>query len=519
MYFIAAVVGLLGLYILRLLLKSKSSNAPLPPGPKPLPVVGNIRDLPDPARPDWPVWAQHKELYGPISTVSVFGQRIIILNSAQYALDLLEKRSSVNSDRPDMTMTKLSGWGDGLAMLEYSKRFHTYRKNMHREIGSKASVARFNQAQEVEVRRFLLRLLNNPNDLVGHARKLAGALILKITYGYSIEPHGKDPLVDIADEALEQFSLSARPGTWIVDFAPFLKHLPTWFPGASFHSYAKAFRKQTEVFSDLPFAFVKEQMAKGVFNASYVSNLLEAEAAAPGSFDQTTIKWTAASLYAGGADTTVSTISSFFLAMAHFPEVQKRAQQEIDSVVGQDRLPEFKDRENLPYIDAILKEALRWHPIAPMGLPHRAMEDDVVGGYFIPKGSIILANIWAMTHDPNDFHDPMTFNPERFLGETPERDPHLLSFGFGRRVCPGRIIADANVWLTIAQSLATFTISKVEDCEPEFLPGVISHPAPFEMNLKLRNSKHGDYLRAVETDHPWEHGHTEILRNLQAQHA
>ncbi|PGH04426.1 hypothetical protein AJ79_07082 [Helicocarpus griseus UAMH5409] len=515
MYLVLILVGLLGLYMLSFLGR-KSSGAPLPPGPKPLPIVGNIRDLPDPNRPDWLHWLKYKDLYGPISTVSVFGQRIVILNSVGYAIDLLEKRSAVHSDRPDMPMAKLSGWGSILGMVGYSKTLHSYRKHMHREIGSKQSVSKFDHIQKFEVHRFLLRSLDRPNDLVAHVRKLAGALILKITYGYSIEPHGNDPLVDIADTALEQFSLAARPGTWILDFAPFFQYFPPWFPGIKFHRFAEACRKQMEAFSELPLSFTKQQMAKGVSQASYVSNLLDAEAAVPGSISQAEIKWSAASLYAGGADTTVSTISSFFLAMALFPEVQKRAQEEIDLVVGQNRLPEFSDRDKLPYVDAILKEALRWHPVAPMGLPHRAMQDDVLEGFLIPKGSIILANIWAMFHDPNNFKDPMEFKPERFLGLKPERDPHTLAFGFGRRACPGRVVADTNLYLTIAQALAAFNISKAKDFEPEFLPGVVSHPAPFEVNIEARSKKYEEMVQSVK-DHPWEKGQAETILNMQAQ--
>lgn len=80
--------------------------------------------------------------------------------------------------------------------------------------------------------------------------------------------------------------------------------------------------------------------------------------------------------------------------MTVFPEVQRKAQEEIDRKVGADRLPGFQDRQDLPYIDAIVKEVLRWHPVAPMGLPHMATEDDICEGYLIPKGSLLLPNIW-----------------------------------------------------------------------------------------------------------------------------
>jgi cytochrome P450 len=91
---------------------------------------------------------------------------------------------------------------------------------------------------------------------------------------------------------------------------------------------------------------------------------------------------------------TVSALKSFFLVLTLYPDVQRKAQEEIDRVVGVDRLPSYDDRGNLPYIDALVKEVLRWHPIAPMGLPHATDEDDVVNGYLIPKGAMLLANIW-----------------------------------------------------------------------------------------------------------------------------
>lgn len=90
-------------------------------------------------------------------------------------------------------------------------------------------------------------------------------------------------------------------------------------------------------------------------------------------------------------------MSTFFLAMTVHPEVQRNAQEEIDRVIGTGRLPAFSDRDSLPYVEAVLKEALRMHPIGPMGLPHVTTSDDVFEGYLIPKGAIILPNIWSVS--------------------------------------------------------------------------------------------------------------------------
>lgn len=117
----------------------------------------------------------------------------------------------------------------------------------------------------------------------------------------------------------------------------------------------------------------------------------------------------------------------------------------------------------------------------------------------------------------------MNFKPERFLASEnhiPERDPHMIVFGFGRRVCPGRNIADSNVFLTIAQVLSTFNISKPvvdgkeKDIPLEFLPGIISHPAPFDVTIKPRSEKHGELIKSLEHLYPWEKSHSEFLRGV-----
>ena len=152
--------------------------------------------------------------------------------------------------------------------------------------------------------------------------------------------------------------------------------------------------------------------------------------------EESIIKWAAAAIYGGGADSTVSVAYSFFLAMLLYPDVQKKAQEELDRVVGCDRLPSYEDRDKLPYVNALIKEALRWNAVLPMGVPHVMSEDDVFRGYFIPKGAIIMPNISLFAHDPELYHDPMNFSPERFLdadGRTPELDPKNVVFGFGRR--------------------------------------------------------------------------------------
>ena len=151
---------------------------------------------------------------------------------------------------------------------------------------------------------------------------------------------------------------------------------------------------------------------------------------------------------------------AFFLAMALYPEVQKKAQKELDAVVGAERLPDFSDRPSLPYVSALVKELLRWHPATPMGVPHRILADDEYNGHTIPAGATIFVNIWCVhlflcfwlcyeyadllhptrdiLRDPELYPQPDEFIPERFLDRTGSvdvrgRDPADVAFGFGRR--------------------------------------------------------------------------------------
>ncbi|RAH49639.1 cytochrome P450 [Aspergillus brunneoviolaceus CBS 621.78] len=543
---LAALLLVAGYYLTTTLI-SRQKHPPLPPGPPRRPIIGNLNDLPRPGQQDWKHWLKHKELYGSISSLSVLGQTIIIVNEARHAVELLEKRSAIYSSRPQQNFAEMSGWHNVLGSVKSTDRLRATRKNLHREIGSNKSVGRFDAVQTAEVGRFLMRVLEAPGRLMEHIRKEAGAIILKIGYGYTVEPHGRDPLVELADRAMEDFSVAMLPATYLVDYIPFLRHLPPWLPGGSFIRTARGYKQTVTAFSDLPYAFVRHQMhhAHGHFTPSFLSNLLEHQPALPpGSEAEVTVKWSAASLYAGGADTTVSSIATFFLAMALFPDVQRKAQAELDSVLGAAdrlRLPTFADRENLPYLNALIKEVFRWHPVVPMDLPHVVTQEDEYEGYWIPKGASVLANIWAFTHDPDVYPDPEAFRPERFLPDAAaaattaapgagvggeggggeggvQRDPHLLVFGFGRRVCPGRTLADANVYLTIAQALTVFRIQGPEgnpEWKPEFLPGVISHPVvPAGLRIEARSEAHAALVREVERTYPFEKSHSEELVGL-----
>ncbi|KAG8710668.1 hypothetical protein FRC09_020987 [Ceratobasidium sp. 395] len=149
--------------------------------------------------------------------------------------------------------------------------------------------------------------------------------------------------------------------------------------------------------------------------------------------------------------------------MALHPEIAKKAQLEIDTVTGRDRLPNLEDMDHMPYFTAVLQEVIRIFPSVPLGIPHYTSEDIQLRGYTVPKGAIIYANIWGMLHNPEQYDSPFDFNPDRFLKSESEPDPRKYIFGFGRRVCPGLHVANNGVWIICASIVALFDVQPTEE--------------------------------------------------------
>ncbi|KAJ6548518.1 cytochrome P450 [Mycena capillaripes] len=429
------------------------------------------------------------------------GQPVVILNDPAMATEILDKRGNLYADRPTLEIANMSGWDRVLGGTRYGDE--EYRRLIGKVIGTKGSMVKFNAVEDYQANMFLKQVLEDPKGFGAAIRKTAGALVLHLTYGYKIKEEGNDPLVDLADKAVAGFSEITRPGAFLVNFMPILKYIPSWLPGAGFKRLAKMYRISCDDLVDVPLAYLDGQETE-----SYASNLLHEKDLSEERLNQ--IKWSAASLYSGGADTTASVVTAYFLAAAKYPEVQSKAQAEIDAVVGQNRLPTFEDRQSLPYIEAIYKELLRWHTTAPLAIPHRAMADDVYRNYFIPKDTLVVANVWKFLHDPNVYKDPFIFNPDRFLGPSPPPDPTDVGvFGYGRRVYPGAHLADVSIWINVAKAVAGLTITRALDSSgkeidpvAETTDGIISHPVPFRCTVAPRSQQIMQLVLEATADAP-----------------
>ncbi|KAI0676617.1 CyP450 monooxygenase [Trametes maxima] len=497
---------------------SSSHTHPLPPGPPRLPLIGNVLDLPTEN-----MEAHYRELnrqYGDLVYLDALGQPILILGTHEAAIDLLEKRSSLYSDRVHSTIVDLGGFDWVLTMLHYGPWWRRHRRAFHQFFNA-AAVAQYEPLQRKQIKRFLLRLLSTPQDFTGHIRHLFAATIMRIAYGIDVADHN-DIYMTLAEQGLSAFSRLLVPGKYLVELLPSLRYLPRWAPGAQFKRDTAEVRGVVRAVRDVPWAHTRTAMKEGTANPSMATALFERIATMTGpeaADEEKVVRNTVAVAYAAGADTTISSIQALFLILATHPAVQTRAQAELDALLrpssssSPTRLPTPADAPALPYVRAVVKECLRWHAIVPLGIAHRLVADDVYRGYRIPAGTLVISNIWAYAKEETHYPKPLAFKPERFL--TPDgqdldpsvRDPAEFAFGYGRRVCPGRYFAEASLFLIVASVLFTMDVSPPRDAhgepvklEAKMTSGVISYPEPFECIIKPRGAWAEALIRAEEVE-------------------
>ncbi|KAF7981381.1 hypothetical protein HWV62_33865 [Athelia sp. TMB] len=410
-------------------------------------------------------WSE--ELNSDIIHLNVLGTSIIILSSVEAIGTLFDGKAAIYSDRPKSTMiSELMGWQRLLPLMPYGPLWRSHRKAFHQEFHPQ--VASRHHPKEIKATHELLRrLLASPRDWYRHIKHQAGAVIMDVAYGIEVLPEN-DPYIKTAEAAMGALNDASIPGAFLVDMIPLLKYVPAGVPGAGFQRKAEEGRQAIDDLIAVPYTAMKKDMVDGNAKPSFASRSLAAmDATGKVEEKEDIIRKSAAMVYAGGSDSTPSTIHMFILAMVTNPEVQAKAHAELDSVLGKSQLPTFTDKASLPYITAVVKETFRWEPVAPLSLPRQVLEDDEYRGYRIPKGSIIIQNSWAVLHDENTYPDPLAFKPERFLRDgqldTTVQDPDVVSFGSGRRICPGKSMGYDYVWLNIASILATFDINRPTD--------------------------------------------------------
>ncbi|KAF5366390.1 hypothetical protein D9758_009773 [Tetrapyrgos nigripes] len=466
--------SILGLSMVILFLRYTSRDKyPYPPGPKGYWYTG-LPSTKVPSKKFWLTYIEWGKKYGDLIHFTRFGKHYLVLNSLQAARDILDKQARITSDRANTQLDGISHLEEFMSLQPYSDKWRKSRKLFHQIFRAEAT-SQFRPIQTQQIYDFVEGLRFSKHTLKDQISTVSQKIMFAAIYDLEISSNKEE--MPVHNREMIDFNVSSNsfiPGWDGFKYIPFIQHFPSWFPNGQLIAAHRTLGQVTEDGVNKPWDAVQEKMKSDGDHASLIAKLLSRTD--PENHEEIhRIKWFGFTSIAAASDTTVTAMSTFFLAMSIYPEVQSKGQEELDTVLGKGRMPTFDDRASLPYIEAIFREVMRWHPAFPMGMAHDSMEDIIYNGYYIPKGTSIYANIWAMTHDPSVYKDPDQFIPERHL----RKDGHfdninsILAYGFGRRVCVGRYMANDTVWLTIAATLAAVKISTLpnENVEDYFSDG------------------------------------------------
>ncbi|XP_030933074.1 trimethyltridecatetraene synthase-like [Quercus lobata] len=446
-----------------------------PPGPTPWPIIRNL-DLIGPL----PHQSLHKlsKKYGPIMQLKFGSFPVVVASSAEVAKQFLKTHDHVFASRPQIAAGKHTTYNYlNITWAPYGPYWRQGRKIYLSELFSSKRLDSYEYIRVEERRVFmscLCSMSGKPIMLKDHLSRLILSIISRIILGKKYFSESKDETSIVTLEEFQEvldelFLLNGvlNIGDWIpwVDFLDLQGYVKRM----------KALKKKLDRFHDHVFDerkarregekdFVPKDMVDLVLQMADDPNL-------DVKLTYESVKGFIQDLIAGGTDTSATTVEWAMSELLKQPHLIKKATEELDKVIGRDRWVEEKDIPQLPYINAIMKETMRKHPVAVLLAPHLALEDCNIAGYEIRKGARIFINTWSIGRNPSIWDAPEEFCPERFLGKDIDvkgQNFELLPFGSGRRMCPGYSLGLKMISSSLANFLQGFNWKlpdnmKVED--------------------------------------------------------
>jgi len=492
---------LFGLIIVFAIRYIRSPWRKVPPGPRRLPIIGNALQL---ANKSWLFSRDCKERFGDIMYLNAAGQPTVVLNSLKASFDLLERRANNYSDRPRFIMAQeILGNGLLFTLMRYGERWRRLRRAAHEAL-TKTALQSYHAIQIKEATILVSSLLASSasTHIDKHFQRFAGSTTISILYDYPTIVSDHDHTIEWIEEYNFRVGSTAVPGSNLVDTFPWIMHIPERFAKWK-RDGLRQFNEDYAMFRGL-LNRVRVDLANGVNRPSFCAALIQNTER--NRLSEPEMSFLAGILYSAGAETTGTTLSWWALTMIAFSEVQRKAQAELDAVVGRGRLPTFSDAPRLPYLSAVIREVLRWRPSAPFGVSHASINDDWYEGMFIPKGTVCVPNIWNCNHDRAVFgEDADEFRPERHLDEHGEllsgpvetNKAGHVTFGFGRRICVGKDLALEFLFISMARTLWAAKLEGARDENGRELPldtdklvdvGLVFRPAPYKCVVTPRFS-------------------------------
>ncbi|POS71309.1 hypothetical protein DHEL01_v210299 [Diaporthe helianthi] len=504
----SSVISFCGIFLLVLRLRNVGRRpTSAPPGPPTVPILGNLHQLPKRGiHYTFQKWAKQ---YGPIYSVMLGTNMTILINKAEVAKELLEKRSTIWSNRPELYMA-MDVMGSQLRfnLMPYGPQWRMVRRISHSALGVEQAKSLV-PYQDIESKCLLRGFLDAPEDFVDHIHRYANSVINQICWGFRSARHDDPRLIQVYEKVSKQSALvSSAPGP-LLDCYPLLRHLPDFLnptrkKGAELHAMEK--KLYISRYNDL-----KAKVKAGKPMSSFCEALVKAQETE--GFGDDLAAYIAGNFIEAGSETVSTTLLAFVQAMILYPEVQARAHEVLDSVCGDERMPTIEDGPRLQYIRACQKEILRWWPNLTQGVPRATSKDDVFMGYHIPANTQVFVNTWSLHMDPDRYPNPEVFDPMRYEDDyqsaleaannpdVSKRDS--FAFGAGRRICPGIHVSERTLFYAISRLLWAY---RIEPADPGQLPiqhsfpdGFVAIPDPFQARLVPRSEER---VRIIKQD--WE---------------
>ncbi|KAF2095712.1 cytochrome P450 [Rhizodiscina lignyota] len=464
------------------------------------PLIGNLPDIPP--KHSWLKFKEWADQYGPIFRLNLAGREHYVVSKEKIANDLLRERGNIYSSREQLPAAAvLLSRGLRPVLLPYDDVWRNGRRLMHL-LAMPSAAATYEPTQAMLSTWLLENLIRSPTDYEQWIEQYSSGLMLRLAFGRKITT-GKEPEVRRIYKVLENLERIASPGAYLVDTFPSLMMLPK--PLAPFKQELEDLhQEELSLFRKLR-DDIRVEIDAGTAPDCWEKVAVEKEGESGLTPDQ--LAYVIGTMFEAGSGTTAAGMMSFLLCMVLHPEEQRKVHEELDRVIGSERLPQFADMPDLPYVRATMKETLRWRPVTAGGVPHLLTKDDVYNGTFIPAGTNIHANQWAIHRDPELYPEPETFKPERWLDpkyptykEPLSTYPNLQgfsAFGFGRRICPGLNIAERSLFLLIARIAWACEVKKktLATGEEEEVPlydytaGFNAQPKWFPFDLKVRGDE------------------------------
>ncbi|XP_070712528.1 cytochrome P450 2U1 [Pempheris klunzingeri] len=510
---IAALLVFLLVYNLMTFYQRRRYLVNVPPGPTPWPVVGSFGRFFIPAfirrrfeqQSDSPyknaavAFTEQASVYGNVYSLFVGSQLVVVLNGYEVVKDALSNHPEVFSDRPATPAITIMTKRKGIVFAPYGPVWRKQRKFCHTTLKSfgfgKLSLEPCILQGLETVKSELLRLNKESGgsgvDLAPLISSAVSNVICSLILGQRFH-HEDREFRTMLDQMVRGLEICVNSAAVLINIFPLLYYLPFG-----------VFKELRQVERDITM-FLKRIIAKHRetldpdnprdLTDMYLIEMLAQQAAGEkgSSFTEDYLFYIIGDLFIAGTDTTANSVLWILLYMVLHPDTQEKVQAEIDEVVGRHRVPSLADKGNLPFTEATIMEVQRLTAVVPLGIPHMASVTTEFKGYTIPKGTVVLPNLWSVHRDPTVWDDPDSFNPARFLDAEGKllRKECFIPFGIGRRVCMGEQLAKMELFLMVTNLLHAFKFRLPEGTPPPPLHGrfgLTLAPCQYSVCVSLRS--------------------------------